>query len=93
MLLFLALFTLTQIFDLESRTWRDGTNLPFNLGLGRVLQDGGTFLILGGFSQGVSIDTIIEFSPIDETWIVRNETLSSPKHYFYMIDVNSSPFC
>ena len=86
--------TESQIFDLDTMAWRTGPALPTAIKLARVLQDGDTFLILGGYNNVVkSMDTIIEFDPATESWISREETLSSPKHFFFSIDVEADLFC
>ena len=68
--------------------------MPNGVEFGRVLRDGNRLFILGGYTTADgSVNTILEFDTHDEEWIVREETLSAEKHFFYMIDVDNSMFC
>ena len=84
-----------QIYDLETGLWRFSTSLPSDLRLGQVIPFGNTFLIFGG-RQGsdstYSTDEILEFQPDTETWIVREERMSTPRSGFYAVYVNKSGY-
>ena len=79
----------------ETGQWRFSTSLPSDLRLGQVIPFGNTFLIFGG-RQGsdstYSTDEILEFQPDTETWIVREERMSTPRSGFYAVYVNKSGY-
>ena len=84
----------SRILDVETRIWREGPQLPFPIQDAAVLQDENTFIILGGLNSiELSMDTIVEFTPEDETWKVKDETLSSEKHFIFAAFVDSEEYC
>ena len=85
----------TRIMDVEGKFWREGPRLPNELALAPTLQMEDTFMIFGGFSSELdrSVNTVLEFDPIEELWITRQETLSENKHIMFLTDVESEDYC
>ena len=87
-----------QIFDVEAQAWRMGENvLPGGvLEYSAAVQWGRTFLLTGGQASvdtsTVKSDLILEFSPDDETWIVREERLAKPRSSHIAVLVNEEPY-
>ena len=80
---------------MESETWTDGPNLPFPISSARTIQTQDSFLLVGGINKDTLeyLDTIIEFDPVNVSWIVRNETLATARDAFYMVEVDRERFC
>jgi N-acetylneuraminic acid mutarotase len=74
----------TQIFSLDTQTWRLGPDFPGGeLVLGSSVQYGDTFLIVGGFAvAGEWLDTIYVYDAEAESWELTDETLAVPRFYF-----------
>ena len=85
-----------QIYDIASGTWRLSDQfLPHYLRESEVVQYGDTFLIVGGHDGDMYSDTsdeILQFNPDDETWLVREERLSSPRAGAYVAFVDSDMY-
>ena len=69
----------------EIITWRykSWTCLPHHVFSGRVVTLGHTFIITGGYDYNVRrgpLDKIIQFNADEETWTIREETLTNPTY-------------
>ena len=76
----LAGYGTSEIFNLESMTWREGPESPyFYYASSAQLEN--TFLIVGGYDGTKSIDTIYEFDQINYDWILRSQKLPTPLRF------------
>ena len=66
----------SEIFDLSSQTWSPGPDLPFPVLFATSVPFGDTFLVVGGIGDGEYLQSILEFDPVANDWIVRPERLS-----------------
>ena len=81
----------SKILDVGSRTWREGPPLPIDyIYYGRVLQQEDNFLIVGGVLLD---DGILEFNPLSESWVLRQERLSVGRDQHFMVSVDADYFC
>ena len=67
-----------QILDLSTDLWRPASNsLPDVLDSGTVVQLENTFIVVGGQkgSDREYQDTLLQFEPDSETWVVREERM------------------
>lgn len=84
----------TQIFDIATRSWRKGPELPGIITQSTSVQAGRSFLVVGGLTKigdnwwFTQIDTILEFSPDREEWILRPEKLPLVNYDAYATMVN-----
>ncbi len=70
----------TEIYNTATREWREGPTLPQAITYSASVQYEDTFLLLGGYDSGLYLDTIYQYNQTLETWILRPETLSTPKY-------------
>ena len=85
----------TRVLDVGSRTWMEGPALPQENGLGAVMQTEDSFLIIGGYTLNAArdviyYDSILEFDPTAEEWMVRSGTLEVSRSDFFMISVDKN---
>ena len=86
--------TRVQIFNVETREWSEGPELPDTLKYGEAVPYGDTFLILGGQNlDSYDVGTILEFDPLSMAWITRSEVLSLPRSFFFVTPVEKERFC
>ena len=82
------------IYDFDTGEWTRGPDLPIADRLAREVQTEKSFFLLGGRADNNEyLDTVIEFDPIAEQWILRDETLSRGKYLFYAAPIDASLFC
>ena len=70
--------TATQIFSFESQTWRRGQEFPSELGQGRSVPFGDTFLVVGGLSSSYH-DTIYKYNIETEGWDLMPQRLKDTR--------------
>ena len=62
------------IYNLESDSWRAGTELDIALAASVEFED--SFLLIGGFEDGpVEMNTIYQYDATNDFWILRPERL------------------
>ena len=71
----------SEIFSLDSLTWREGPEAPyFYEASSAQLQD--TFLVVGGTDEdGNHLDTIYEFDHVTYDWLLRSQRLPAPLRF------------
>ncbi len=69
----------TQIFNLRSLSWRDGLVETPYFYAAREAQLLDTFLVVGGRTSSIYLDTIYEFDNLNYRWILRDQRLSFPR--------------
>ncbi len=69
----------SEIYNTETRLWRDGPPLPRPIGYMSSVQYEDTFILVGGYDDIDWLDTIYQYDRNLETWILRPERLSTPK--------------
>ena len=71
----------TAILSLNSpsRAWRSSTGLPYPVNQAATVPFEGSFLIVGGSSNGIYLNTILEFDVASEIWNERPERLANPR--------------
>ena len=65
----------TLIYDIESDSWSEADNLPWDLSRGTAVPYGDTFLIVGGQTTNGFANGILEFDPESFGWIARPERM------------------
>ncbi len=74
----------TEIYNTVTQEWRQGPTLPQPICCMSSIQYEDTFLLVGGENFDLSIgnfDTIYQYNQTSETWILREERLSTPKGF------------
>ena len=73
--------TSTAVVSLNDagKTWRSGPPLPYAINQGVTVPYEGNFLIVGGSSSGLYLNTILEYDAKAEAWVQRPETLKDPR--------------
>ncbi len=69
----------SEIYNTATQEWRQGPNLPETVAYMSSMQYEDTFLLVGG----AFLDTIYQYDQTSETWILREERLSTPNGYKY----------
>ena len=63
----------TEIFSLDTLTWRVGPDFPYDVSYASVVPFEDTFLVVGGYTEDFAffgeMDTVIKFDPLTESWI------------------------
>ena len=84
----------TQIFDIATRSWRRGPNLPGSRYETVNVAAGRSFLVVGGNTKvdgtETRVATVIEFNPDSEEWVIRPERLSTGRSNMYAIMVDEN---
>ncbi len=76
-----SVFIRSEIYNTETRVWREGPLLPEPIFDMASVQYEDSFLLVGGFGTvSGSLDTIYQYNQTSETWILRPERLSAPKY-------------
>ena len=69
----------TEIYNTATRKWREGPSLPQEMEMMASVQYEDTFLLVGGeTTYSKYLDTIYQYDQTSETWILREERLSTP---------------
>ena len=73
--------TTTIILSLKDSQlqWRTAASLPYAVNQGATVPYEGTFLIVGGSSNGPYLSSILQFNLETETWSERPEKLNDPR--------------
>ena len=86
-----------QVLDVATGVWSVGPTLPFQVYTGTAVQTEDSFLLIGGFNgNGIGddyLDTVLEFDPIDMSWIIRGETLPMPRRGHFIMDLDKNSVC
>ena len=70
----------SQIYSFETGAWRTGPTLPTSSAFSATLPLGDTFIVIGGKQRsGEGLTTVLEYDPVNEEFVVREETLSEEK--------------
>ena len=72
----------SEIFDIESRKWTNGPDLPNVIYHGESVQYKNTFLIVGGWDGSNRFDSIYEYDIRTNQWIKRSEKLKRARLAF-----------
>ena len=72
----------TFVLDLDTMLWKQVGDLPAKKAMAKSVPFGKTFLMLGGLFNGRTKTDILEFDPITEAWITRQEKLQYSRMYF-----------
>ncbi len=70
----------SEIYNTATQEWRQGPTLPDEVAYMTSVQYEDTFLLVGGRTPAY-LDTIYQYNPALETWILREERTSIPKAY------------
>ncbi len=71
----------SEIYNTATREWRQGPTLPQPIAYMSSVQYEDTFLLVGGEISGPYPDAIYQYNQTLETWIIREERLSTPKGF------------
>ncbi len=71
----------TEIYNTATREWRQGPNLPRPIESMSSVQYEDTFLLVGGLNSIQFLDIIYQYDQTSQTWIRREERLSTPRGY------------
>ncbi len=71
----------SEIYNTATQEWRQGPTLPQPIFYMSSVQYEDTFLLVGGRNVSQYLDTIYQYDQTSETWILREERLSTPKGY------------
>ncbi len=76
----------SEIFNLETFSWRDGPELPYGFGYASVQLDD-TFLLAGGYEEDYT-DKIYIFHPENYEFVLKTQKLQYPRRYAGAVAVN-----
>lgn len=69
----------TEFLPVDGEEWHFGPDLPYYIFWGASVQLEKTFLIVGGFGNGTSLDTIWTFDIEKENWVLLEEHLKTER--------------
>ncbi len=70
----------SEIYNTGTGVWREGPPLPDAFDDMASVQYEDTFLVIGGFDgSSTRLDTIYQYDPNSESWVLRPERLASPR--------------
>ena len=74
----------TEIFSLETLSWRDSTPFPSEIRYTTAVPQGKTFLVVGGYISNTAsdLDTIYRFDPDSESWELLPQRLEETRSDF-----------
>ncbi len=75
----------SEIYNTATQEWRQGPTLPQTIRYMSSVQYEDTFLLVGGRNVDQYLDTIYQYDQTSETWILREERLSSPKGFMGVV--------
>ena len=72
----------TIVCDLEMCTWSVGPDLPYEIIKASCVQMEKTFIMVGGQSNGQSLDKILKFDTEISEWKLMNQQLGTARYEF-----------
>ncbi|MFA5364835.1 MAG: kelch repeat-containing protein [Candidatus Bathyarchaeia archaeon] len=87
-----AIYNLTQIYDTDTDTWRQGAPIPANMYLASAAATTGVFApkkiyVFGGFNHSEALNSTFVYDPENDTWTTGSPFLP-PRYAFGVAVIN-----
>ena len=87
-----APYNSVEMYNVLEDSWTFGNDLPFELYYADSVPYEDTFALVGGVIDGYKSDAVLTYKPTDDSWVVMEGALKTPKSFPTVIPVKRSMF-